>query len=246
MTKCIIILIFLFSVAAISQEKSNFQYLNETEVGQTTVGGNADTLSMNMKQKSTFVVGKEKYIVEGSYLYATAGEVLTARSWDVKTRIDHTTRKKLDVFGAILVQGNKFMGFYERFEFDLGLKHYLTKPKTEKDKNKFFVELGLKQVKENRTVKQITFNDNPTALRLFFEYSHDLSKNAYFESSLENIGNIDSPGRFRSNFTATLNSKMTDIFTLKLSYTAKYDDYLSQEGFKQLDYLYTTSLLANF
>jgi hypothetical protein len=221
-------------------------YLNETELGQTASGGNSETLSINLQQKSTFIVGNEKYILKGSYVYAKSGEVLIVRNWSASTRIDHTTQKKLDLFLGVDVNGNKFTGFKERFDIDLGAKHYFTKPIDNEDKNLFYIELGLRYSKENRVVHDSGFNDEIVQGRLFIEYQNQINKSFYMDYTLENIGNLEHPGRYKGIFTASLNSYMTKFLTLKLTYGASYDDYLSSQNLKQLDYTYTTSILASF
>lgn len=225
---------------------ADFSYHNETEVGQTSVGGNAKAVSANLKQTSTFILGQEKFIVNGSYQYAESANVVIVRNWSVSTRIDHTTEKKLDTFVGLQSSGNKFSGFYERFDVDLGLKHYLTKPKTETDKNLFYVELGARWSKENRKKPANNFNDEIIQGRFFIEFQKQINQNFYTDFSLENIGNLEHPGRYRGIFMASVNSIMTQYLTLKVSYQVNYDDYLSNEGFKRLDYTYTTSILANF
>lgn len=240
--KLIIITSFLVSFTA----SANFQYLNESELGSSTTGGNAEATSANLKQTSTFVIGKDKYIFNGVYNYAESAGTVVVRNWAIGSRIDHTTQKKLDLFVGLNANGNKFSGYYERFDVDLGAKHYLSKPKDENDKNKFYVELGLRWAKENRVNPDSDFNDEIIQGRLFIEYQQELHKNFYYDFTLENIGNLEHPGRYRGIFTASANSVMTKYLTLKLAYNATYDDYLSKEGLKRLDYTYTTSILANF
>ena len=69
------ILLAFFTTFLISfSTYAEFQYLNESELGSSVTGGNAEASSANLKQTSTFVFGKDKYIFNGVYNYAESAE----------------------------------------------------------------------------------------------------------------------------------------------------------------------------
>lgn len=241
--KVLILLLSLIFIGANAYGK--YTYSNESEVGQTTTGGNAETVLFNAGQMSKWVNDHHQLQFDGSYLYGEAQDNLNVRNWSAKLTFTRDLSEHFGIFASQQAEGNPFQGFYERFNTDLGATIYIIKPTKENIKELKF-ELGLRYSKENRIVFDPNFKSKNYQSRGAMFYTQPISKTFLIKDELEMIGNINSPGRFRANNVFSLENTLTEMLSLKISYTLKYDDYLPSQGLKELDYIYTTSLLAKF
>lgn len=241
-------LIFLaLSILGSLTAEAKINYLNNTEIGQTTTGGNSESLLINVTQKSTFVHNEnKKLILNGSYLYGQYSGYISIRRWNIGTRFAYKVFKNFDSFIAQNISGDKSRGFQERFDSDLGIKHYLKKSNVKEVHDNIYIELGPRYSKENRTSRDADFNDTSFIARLYIAIEKQITKTFYLNFNLESLGNLEKPGRYRSVFKASANSTINNYLTLKIKYTALYDDFMSSENLDELDYVYTTSIAASF
>jgi putative salt-induced outer membrane protein len=222
------------------------QYSNESEVGQTTTGGNAESQLVNFRQLSKYTINNKEFKLEGRYLYGEANEKLNVRNWNVKLTYTHNLTERFGFQASQQAEGNPFQGYYERFNTDMGGVYHFRKPKPERKDDYTRLEVGLRYSKENRIRFDPNFDSSIAQTRTAYVFSRKLNQHVIFKEELEMVGNIQSPGRFQASNTMSVQASLNSLFSLKITYILRYDDYLPSQNLKPLDYIYTTSLLAKF
>jgi putative salt-induced outer membrane protein len=250
-----LIVLCLVAVSSVAMAKIS------TEAGLSVIrtGGNTQVETYNLKSKTAKEWEKRTLTVGGHYTLATQIEQQetatgsgvfkeqkneSARDWDGYTRYDEILNTKLNVFAQAQYEGNEFAGFKQRNNYDLGAKYILSKT----DTTKFFVEAAVRLTEEKAVERNEDDEDvfNDTKGVIFTEYRKKVSKTLNWKFWVQYVPNFTRSEDYQINFEPSFNVTLTDMFSLSMAYTGRYDNELNAGVEKRLDWTHTTSLIANF
>jgi putative salt-induced outer membrane protein YdiY len=82
--------------------------------------------------------------------------------------------------------------------------------------------------------------------RLYNEYDEKYSETLQYKFWLKYVPNFTDGKDYLINGEASITSILNSTFSLKVAYKGMYDNSPAKSGFKNYDYLTTTSLVAKF
>ncbi len=238
--KTIALLLILLSLSA----RSNVR--NESELGLTEARGNTQNMTFFGKHASELNKGKSLYIARGHYYYGKANDELNLRNWMSEFRWKRTFAKRWDSVLSQKVEGNRFMGYEWRTNTDIGTAFYLIPKKEANDRNFLLLEFGYRYQYEERVVADDVDNGSHQS-RIFIQNSREHSKTFFTMLSTEWAKTHGNDHRDMLTIEASANANINSTFTMKTSYTIRYDDTLQARGFEYSnDRILTISLVANY
>lgn len=230
------------------------QWSTDTELSALQAGGNTISEAYNFKTKSELKKDKRSYSFGGHYTLGSAnvaepgsGEEdiqVNARNWDVFTKYEQKFSEKFSGVASIKFEGDRFAGFKQRENADLGGKYKLR----DTEQTKSFVELGYRYTIE-RTVTRNDDNEdvlNDNKARAYYEIKHDFRKGFSVKYWVEYIYNFNRTEDYLINTEPSMSLAIDETFSLKVAYKAMYDNDPAIVGNKYLDWQYTTALLASY
>lgn len=251
MKTMLIVVALLVSSVVVAAEK-NFK--NESQAGIVVTGGNTNTEVFNLSTLSTWKTG-EKSIVTfgGSYLEGSTEDlagnsVTTAKRWDGFARYDQVLNESWTLFIAQNIQSDKFSGFAQRYNTDLGARWTISK--SENFYN--FLEAGMRYTIENnidKTKADQGFEDGQrkdTKARLFYELGGNFNESVSGRFWIEYVPNFTESDDYLITFEPSITASLSKTFALKLAFLGLYDNQVNIAGNKKFDYTYTTSVVASF
>lgn len=233
------------------------QVTNESEVSLLQTGGNSVVETYNAKTEFNLQEEKKSYSFGGHYTLGASekvdenGEtekVESARNWDAHARFEQQVSQHLGAFVGLQYQGDEFSGYKQRENADLGGKYTLTKT----DKVSSFLEFGIRYTIERSLARDEDDEDvfNYTKARLYYEFSHKVSKTLFYKFWAEYIPNFSESEDYLATFEPSIAYVLSETFSLKTAYKGIYDNQPSIDSTGQrneyLDYIFTTSLIAKF
>lgn len=247
-----ILSLLLFLVPALVMAETKFS--NESEVSIIQTGGNSSVETYNAKTLSKWARTKRTYSFGGHYTLGSSEQtdevtgdketIESARNWDVMAKYEQILSGKLSGYLAIQYQGDKFSGYNQRENLDLGAKYTIKNT----DKTKSFAELGARYTIEKRIQEDEDGEDkfNFTKARLYYEIAHKKSESLSYKFWFEYLPNFTDTEDYIITYEPSVAFVLSSTFSLKTAYKAIYDNVPNVEGFKNTDYTFTTSLLAKF
>jgi putative salt-induced outer membrane protein len=232
--KLLIILMCLVSSAAMAQ------LTNESELSLIRSGGNAEVQTTNAKTTNLYKWEKYSALFGGHYTYGENSDNVAVRNWDVNGKLEQEVSEKLSIVAGEIIEGNRFVGIKSRYNSDLGMKYYYIKT----DVKKFTTELSYRYTIEDRYEPLENTYDNKA--RLYNEFDHKYSETLQYKLWLEYVPNFTDGKDYLINGEASVTSILTSMFSLKVAYKGMYDNKPADSGFKNYDYLTTTSIVAKF
>lgn len=216
------------------------QFTHESELSLVQTGGNSDVQTNNFKTTNLYKWVANQVKFGGHYIYGETENGVSARNWDVNGKYERVLSPHLSLTAGEIIEGNKFTGIKARYNSDLGVKYYYIKT----DLKNFFSELGYRYSIEDRYEPLPNTFDNKA--RLYNEFSHKISETVQYKLWLEYIPNFTESNDYLINGEASLTSILNSVFSLKVAYLGMYDNRPAFLGFKNYDYMTTTSLVAKF
>lgn len=246
----------LILLVAITSFAANAQWKNESALAVLITGGNTQLETYNLKTESTLKKEKRSYSFGGHYTLGTQAEreeddnnefqdeEVSARNWDVHARYTQDLSKKTSAFVQIMIEGDEFAGYNQRDNYDLGGKYKFV----ESDKLNSFVTLAYRYTIE-RTVDEDEdgadkFSDNKAVT--YYEINKVVREGFSYKFWIEYVYNFTRTEDFLINFEPSLAFALNETFSVKIAYKGMYDNEPAVEGYEQMDWQYTTALLANF
>ncbi len=216
------------------------QYKNESEASVVVTGGNSQLETYSAKSANEYKQESNVYTLKGGYIYGESSNVRSAESWDILGRYDRSLSENFSLFLAELVESNRFTGFRRRYNTDFGSKFTFLKT----EKNTSFLEVGYRYSVEKKANQSIA-DDKDHKARVYVESAQKLSETASAKLWVEYIPNFSESKDYLINTEASMNMALDKTFSVKLAYKWSMDN-LPTAGNSKYDYVYTTSLLANF
>lgn len=216
------------------------QLTNESELAIIQSGGNSEVQTTNGKTSNVYKWDKYSALFGGHYTYGETTDNVSVRNWDVNGKVEQEIRQNMSFVLGEIIEGNKFIAIKARYNSDIGVKYYYTKT----DMQKFFTELGYRYAVEDRYEPLENTYDHKG--RLYNEFDHKYSQTLQYKLWLEYVPNFTDGKDYLVNGEASLTSILNTTFSLKVAYKGMYDNRPASPGFKNYDYLTTTSLVAKF
>ena len=223
-----------------------------SELAIVSTGGNSRVETYNAKSENKFNLDKRSYGFGGHYTLGLAeqaeGEdsgdmVESARNWDFKTSYEQKVKKHISAFAAVQYEGDRFSGFVQRENHDIGGKYIFTNT----DKKNLYIELGYRYTEELRTTeddkgrRQFYFNKAVLTGEL-----QRRKENYSYGLWLQYVPNFTTAEDYQINFEPSFTVIINSTFSLKVSYRGNYDNEPNVEGNERLDWKYTTALVAKY
>lgn len=216
------------------------QLTNESEISLIQSGGNSEVQTTNAKTTNKYKWDEDSLTFGGHYTYGETSDDVTVRNWDVLARYERELTKRFSLVFGEIIEGNKFVSIKARYNTDLGFKYFYTKT----DKQIFFTELAYRYAIEDRYEPIENIYDNKA--RLYNEFDHKFSETMQYKIWLEYVPNFTEGKDYLVNGEVSLTAIMNSVFSLKVAYKGIYDNAPAFPGFKNYDYITTTSLVAKF
>lgn len=271
MTKlvCLFIAAILPFTASAEDEPKKLGLSHESSLGYVVTGGNSSAETFNLAQETLYVWDAELLKWTGNYLAASSKdpstdvEAQTAENWATALRYERSVSDRLGFYGQTGIAGDRFQGLRERKTLGLGLKYVTVKTET----FTWVAELGYEYARELFESNKTIIGPNPTDIqvqtghpeyhfaRAFtqadYAHSKTLSFGAYVEylhpfadQLISEVGN--DADDYRVNFSPYMVSVLSDMFSLKVAYIGRYRNVPIVQGNEQLDFTFSTTLLATY
>jgi putative salt-induced outer membrane protein len=217
---------------------ANFSH--ESEWSSVMLKGNNDIETYNAKTSNRFDQERYNITFGGYYTLVKPFQKESARNWNVFTKYGQVIDRKLSAFIQELVEGNKFIGFDQRNNTDIGLSYDLINT----DKKKSRVELGYRYTHEE-LVADVPDNMDQKG-RLYIEQSQEINQLVWYKIWIEYLPNFTTHEDYMINFEPSLLVTLSKNLSLKTSYFGRYDNQPANDFLQYMDTTYMTSLLARF
>jgi putative salt-induced outer membrane protein len=216
------------------------QLINESELALIQSGGNAEAETTNAKTTNTYKWEKYSALFGGHYTYGETKDSVSVRNWDINGKVEQEITHNMSLVLGEIIEGNRFTAIKARYNSDIGARYYYTKT----DLQNFFTELSYRYAIEDRYDPLENSTDHKA--RFYNEFDHKYSETLQYKLWLEYVPNFTDGKDYLVNGEASITSILSTMFSLKVAYKGMYDNRPASPGFKNYDYLTTTSLVAKF
>lgn len=231
----------LFILLCVNSISSFAKFSHESEASLISSTGNSPFETYNLKTTNNYEIFKQEFIFGGHYQLGTidTSKIEIARNWDFNVKAARNIDKVVEGFFGAVVEGDRFAGFSERNNIDIGLvwKHINT------DEKKFRSELGYRQTVETPVGGSAR---KDSKLRIYSQYEDKFNENVLYKFWIELLPNFTTPKDYMITFEPSIQVTLTKIFSLKVSYKGAYDNMPAVDTRINYDALYSTSLIAKF
>jgi putative salt-induced outer membrane protein YdiY len=230
---------------------------NESSLGYVITGGNSQSETTNFAQKLSYEWTKDilkfnsHYIQTSGVDQSTDRNNVTAENWSATLRFEKIINpKRFNAYVSYGWYGDRFQGVREGQATDIGGKYYFYKQKA----LSLHTELGYRYTRELLTTEPTSpvgvgnsimpeYHYFRTLWQVDYSYSKTFAVGAWVEF-LPSVTNFTQDQRI--NYSPYMTSVLTDIFSLKVAYEARYRFPAAVAGNQLTDFTFTTSILAKF
>lgn len=213
---------------------------NKTEGGVVITSGNTRTQSIQAKHLSTYTWEKNKLSLSGFFLKGKSEGVLNAKKWDSTLRYERAFSDLFSGFASQGVESDKFAGYLQRYNSDLGPKYFIIK---EENFWNWFIEAGYRYTRERRVNGT---KSNASKGRAYTEVSKKWNEGSSSKLWMEYIPNFSNSKDWLFNTELSTDASITNILALRIAYLMKYDNQPNAGTKKKTDSTLTTSLVATY
>ena len=250
--KAALILVSLFSFAsadfswAQSEAAVKSPWTNESQAAVVQTSGNSETESYSLKQESSFTKTDNVYKAKASYLKTSAENKTTgvdeetARRWDAGLRYERTLSERWSAFAGYLVESDKYAGYINRHNSDIGAKDLVAK----EENYNVISEAGYRYVHQNN-FGSTNENTHYNSVRLYLEGNYQFNATNSGKLWVEYLPNLDVSKDYQYNWEASVSSALSSVFSLKVAYLSKTDNEPVANA-EKTDTTLTTALVAKF
>jgi len=242
--------LFLFILASVqiseaaeeNKPKEEKRFSNELSFSLVNTTGNSDTLTMAGKNEMKYRF-TDKWTgswVAGA-LYNKSDGDKTAETYFTNLRADYTISELWYAYGLGSWLRDKFSGFDNRFglgpgigyKFLIGPKHFL------------LGEAGLNYAYEDYSDSDEDSNQFLEG-RLFGKYEWAFTEKTKFSQGLEYLQSFKGSSTWKLNSETALVSALTDILSLKVSYSVSYNNDPRPSDLDKTDTILATSIVVSY
>jgi putative salt-induced outer membrane protein len=213
---------------------------NESEAGVVVAAGNSRSQSLSFKQLSRYKWEKNLLALSGDFLQSKSFGVLNAKRWRGELRYERRLTEQLSPFLGQGVESDRFAGFLQRYNSDLGAKVLLYRRESAWD---WTGEGGYRYSRERRLDGN---RIGKSQVRLYSELIRHWSSTASSRFWVEYLPNFSNAPDWAINSELSTAAAISSSLSVKLAYLLKFDNEPAPGAMKKLDTLYTTSLVAKF
>lgn len=215
-------------------------WAHESEASVVQASGNTESESYSAKQKTTYTNGANIYSTTGRLLETKAGSTQTAKSWDLTGRYDRTLTEKWSAFASHGAESDKFAGFVQRDNTNLGGTYYFDKD----DIQVTLVEASFQSTKNiNNSNPDVKDTESGGVAKL--SWSRKLSPTVTANVKGQYFANFTESKQFRYEYEPSISVMMSQVLALKVSHLTKFQNEPGP-GLKKEDRTLTTSIVAKF
>ena len=200
--------------------------------------GNASTQTMGLSSEVIFRPGSWVVKNRAAFVRNKSEDVLTAEAFLYLFRTEKVLASRLSGFGEYSYFVDEFAGIDNRNSLLAGLAYTLVNLSD----HAFVVDAGFGYLNEQR----LAGNDVSTGTYAFGgAYKWRISPTAEFSDDVRYTGTFAEADDWRAANVASLTTRITTVFSLKLSNIVRYA-HLPVEGFKDTDTTTSVALVAKF
>lgn len=227
--------IFLFASSIARAETTN-----ESEAGLVLNHGNSKSQSVNAKHLTQQKWSANTVSGSGSYMRSKSGGLVSAERWDLLAKYERELSGSFSMIAAQGVEGDRFAGYRQRYNTDIGPKYYFHK----EDKVwEWFGELGYRYTRENTVANE---RKKYHKARLYTESNWAWSQSGSSKIWIEYLPNFTDSSDWLLNAEISSSAAFTNILAFKVAYLVKFDNKPNLGIKKKTDGTLTTSLVAKF
>ncbi len=231
--KLLLLLVLIFSDV-------RAEFTNKTEGGLVITSGNSRTQSIQGKHLSVYHWDSNDLSLKSSFLKGKSDGVLNAKKWDASLRYERTFTEFFSGFLSQGVESDRFAGYQQRFNSDVGPKYFFIK---EQNDWNWFGEGGYRYSRERRTNGS---KSNSTKGRLYTEVAKKWGTGSSSKLWLEYVPNFSNSNDWLFNSEFSTEAALGSILSLRVAYLLKYDNQPDSVDKKKADSTLTTSLVASY
>lgn len=214
-------------------------FTNESRAGIVAASGNSKVQTYDLAQKNAYAWNASKFGAVASFLRSKSSGVESAKRWNFGLRYDYNFSSRWALFLAQSVEGDRYAGFYQRYNTDLGPKYTILNT----DTDQWTSELGYRFQHENQTsgnVKNTSFG------RVFMQYERKWTATFSTKLWVEFLQSFRLAKDQFLNAELSSNAMISKIFSIQLAYLARYRNLPPPEVQYRTDTTLTMSLVAKF
>lgn len=213
---------------------------NSSEAGVVVTSGNSKAQTFNAKHATTHGWDKNEVSLKGSYMSTKSSGILSAKKWDAVLRYDRILSDKWSIFLSQGVESDKFSGYLQRYNTDIGPKYVIYREENQWD---WFAEGGYRYTRERRTDGARISSQKA---RLYTEATRFWSATANTKLWLEYIPNFSQSKDWLWNAELSTTAALNSVLAVKAAYLVKFDNQPNPGVSKKTDTVFTTSLVATY
>lgn len=237
MSRWLLVLAFGFFASGVHAEEQPQGFKGESELGNTVTSGNTSTNNLAAKTENKYLAEKDLWTLTGRYLRTTDRSVETALFWDAGLRFDRVITDRFNIYIGYKAEADPYAGYIQRDSADLGAKYSFL----QSDDFYWFGEFGYRNSKTRISGR----DQHENFLRLYTEMKKTISKTSYAKLWIEHLPNLTEEKAYLTNAEASVSAMLNEMFSLKMSYLAKYKN-MPPAGFERLDTIFLTTLVAKY
>ncbi len=242
-----VVLISAITGTSMAQEEATTQettqeknWEDSAELSYVQTGGNTDILTFS---GNNLVKYKFSENWKGSWkvglLYGKTDGVKNAERYNSDLRMDYNVSDVLYYYAKGGWLKDEFAGIRRRLYLGPGAGYNLLTG----DRNFLSVEAGLNYAKEKYTDNT---DENFMEGRFQGKYEYVFNKKTKFDQDIEYLHNFKDSGKFRINTLTGLTTRLTDMFSLKVSYEMNFQNEPNPDTLKKTDTTFSVALVVNF
>jgi putative salt-induced outer membrane protein len=228
------VLVFLLSASARAELK------NESQAGVVIAGGNSRSQSLSLQQENSYTWEKNTLGFKGNFLQSKSFGVLDAKRWDAALRYERALTDRLSVFLGQGVESDRFAGFMQRYNTDIGPKYIFIKNQGGLD---WSGELGYRYSLERRLDSTRVHKNQ---VRAYTELNKKWNEGTSSKFWVEYLPNFSQSEDWLLNSELSTSAAFNAVFSVKLAYLIKYDNEPAPSAIHRTDSLFTTALVAHY
>ncbi len=236
----LIILCFLTCFAKASEKSSDFK--GSSELSYLTNSGNTQTETFSTATSLSLQLTKWEHLLRTRYIRVADNDETTSRQIQHQYKAARLFGLRTSLFLSTQYDKNIFSGIDQRLTYETGIGYSFIK----KERLNWTLSLGVGHIDERRiNTSNMIERESFTTISYSSLFSWDISKSTRFDNQIKYITNTESSEDWRYENISSLSTILTDIFSVKASYTSQKLNS-PPDGKRKTDSISTISLVAKF